>query len=225
MVRNRDMNPQDPQADDWQASAESLLALEAEIPLLSAVREFTERAVRARWFAELGEPIDPKTDNLARAYLDGLGFPDAEPLPVLNWDDALDASESGDLNSAAWEAEEQLRAALTDRVLEGVSEEGLGVMLAHLSAALAEPLAEMADEALMMDDEPPDAIRDLAVGAAQQAAFGGALALAAAALEMADTDDQQAGQEALEHPLMMRYRLFELGRWPLALSGRSLNLF
>ena len=225
MVRNRDMNPQDPQADDWQASAESLLALEAEIPLLSAVREFTERAVRARWFAELGEPIDPKTDNLARAYLDGLGFPDAEPLPVLNWDDALDASESGDLNSAAWEAEEQLRAALTDRVLEGVSEEGLGVMLAHLSAALAEPLAEMADEALMMADEPPDAIRDLAVGAAQQAAFGGALALAAAALEMADTDDQQAGQEALEHPLMMRYRLFELGRWPLALSGRSLNLF
>ena len=225
MVRNRDMNPQDPQADDWQASAESLLALEAEIPLLSAVREFTERAVRARWFAELGEPIDPKTDNLARAYLDGLGFPDAEPLPVLNWDDALDASESGDLNSAAWEAEEQLRAALTDRVLEGVSEEGLGVMLAHLSAALAEPLAEMADEALMMADEPPDVIRDLAVGAAQQAAFGGALALAAAALEIADTDDQQAGQEALEHPLMMRYRLFELGRWPLALSGRSLNLF
>ena len=225
MVRNRDMNPQDPQADDWQASAESLLALEAEIPLLSAVREFTERAARARWFAELGEPIDPKTDSLARAYLDGLGFPDAEPLPVLNWDDAFDASESGDLNSAAWEAEEQLRAALTDRVLEGVSEEGLGVMLAHLSAALAEPLAEMADEALMMADEPPDAIRDLAVGAAQQAAFGGALALAAAALEMADTDDQQAGQEALEHPLMMRYRLFELGRWPLALSGRSLNLF
>jgi hypothetical protein len=29
---------------DWQASAETLRALEAEIPLLSAVREFTERA-------------------------------------------------------------------------------------------------------------------------------------------------------------------------------------
>jgi hypothetical protein len=65
----------------------------------------------------------------------------------------------------------------------------------------------------------------LAVGAAQQAAFGGALALAAAALEMAEQDDQAAGEEALEHPLLLRYRLFELGRWPLALSGRSLNLF
>ena len=117
-----------------------------------------------------------KTAHLARLYLDALGFPDAEPLPVLSWDDALDAAESGDLNSEGWEAEEQLRAALTDRVLAGVSEDGLGVMLAHLSAALAEPLAEMADEALMMADEPPDAIRDLAVGAAQQAAFGGALA-------------------------------------------------
>ena len=210
---------------NWQASAESLLALEAEIPLLSALREFTERAARARWFAELGEPIAPETAHLARLYLDALGFPDAEPLPVLSWDDALDAAESGDLNSEGWEVEEQLRAALTDRVLGGVSEDGLGVMLAHLSAALAEPLAEMADEALMMADETPDAIRDLAVGAAQQAAFGGALALAAAALEMAEADDQQAGEEALEPPLLLRYRLFELGRWPLALSGRSLNLF
>ena len=214
-----------PNGDEWQASAESLLALEAEIPLLSALREFTERAARARWFAELGEPIDGETAHLARLYLDALGFPDAEPLPVLSWDDALDAAESGDLNSEGWEAEEQLRAALTDRVLVGMSEDGLGVMLAHLSAALAEPLAEMADEALMMADEPPDVIRDLAVGAAQQAAFGGALALAAAALEMAEMDDRQAGEDALGHPLLLRYRLFELGRWPLALSGRSLNLF
>ena len=142
----------------------------------------------------------------------------------MSWDDALDAAESGDLNSEGWEVEEQLRAALTDRVLAGVSEDGLGDAGAFIGA-LAEPLAEMADEALMMADEPPDAIRDLAVGAAQQAAFGGALALAAAALEMAETDDRQAGEEALEHPLLLRYRLFELGRWPLALSGRSLNLF
>lgn len=219
----RSMRPN--QEDEWQADDQALLALEAEIPLLSALREFTERAARAPWFSNLGEMIEGDADHLARAYLDMLGFPDAEPVPVLNWDDALDAAESGDLNSEAWEAEEQLRAALSDRVLQGISEEGLGVMLAHLQAALAEPVSEMVDEALMMADEPPDAIRDLAVGAAQQAAFGGALALAAAALDMADYDDQQAGEEALNHPLMLRYRLFELGRWPLALSGRTLNLF
>ncbi len=213
------------QENQWQADAEALLELEAEIPLLSVLREFSDRAQRAAWFSNLGEMMDDETAYLARAYLDMLGFPDAETVPVMNWDDALDASESGDLNSEGWEAEEQLRAALSDRVLQGISEEGLGVMLSYLQAALAEPVSEMVDEALMMADEPPDAIRDLAVGAAQQAAFGGALALAAAALDMAENDDQQAGEEALNHPLMLRYRLFELGRWPLALSGRTLNLF
>ena len=211
--------------DDWQASAESLLALEAEIPLLSALREFTERAARARWYAELGEPIDAETEHLARLYLDALGFPDAEAVPVLNWDDALDAAASLDLNAEAWEAEEQLRAALMDEVLGAVSEEGLGVMLAHLAAQLSEPVSEMVDEALMLADEAPDTIRDLAVGAAQQAAHGAALALLAAAAQAALHEDMALGEEALNHPLLLRYRIFELGHWPLSLAGRTLNLF
>jgi hypothetical protein len=209
---------------DWQPDAEGLMALEAEIPVLNALRDFTDRSLRGRWFAELGEPFDDATAQIARAYLDGLGFPDAEAIAVLNWDDALDASESLDLNAEAWEAEEQLRAALMDDVLQNVSEEGLGVLLAHLAAQLAEILPEMIDEALMMADELPDTIRDLAVGSAQQAAHGAALALAAAVIA-AQEDDMQAGEEALNHPLLLRYRLFELGRWPLALTGRTLNLF
>ena len=92
---------------------------------MSALREFTERAARARWFAELGEPIDAETEHLAWLYLDALGFPDAEAVPVLNWDDALDAAAGLDLNAEAWEAEEQ-GAALMDEVLGSVSEAGLG---------------------------------------------------------------------------------------------------
>lgn len=211
--------------DEWQPDAENLLALEAEIPVLSALREFAERALRAKWFAELGEPPDEETHRVARAYLDGLGFPDADALMVPDWSDALDAAMSLDLNTEAWEAEEQLRAALMQNVLDGVSEEGLGVLLAHLAAGLAEMLPEMVDEALYMADEAPETFRDLAVGAAQQAAHGAALALAAAALQAAQEDDLAAGEEALNHPLLLRYRLFELGRWPLALTGRTLNLF
>ena len=210
--------------DDWQPDAENLMALEAEIPVLQAVTEFASRAERARWFAELGEPFDDATTQIARSYLDGLGFPDADAIAVMNWDDALDASESLDLNAEAWEAEEQLRAALTDTVLSGVSEEGLGVVLAHMAAQLAAILPDMIDEALMMADELPDTIRNLAVGAAQQAAHGAALALAAAALT-AQEEGLEAGEEALNHPLLLRYRLFEQGRWPLALTGRTLNLF
>ena len=212
-------------SDEWQPDAENLLALEAEIPVLSALREFAERAVRARWFADLGEPVDAETAQVARAYLDGLGFPDAEAIGVPDWDDALEAAMSLDLNAEAWEAEEQLRAALMDEVLSGVSEEGLGVLLAHLAAQLAEMLPELVDEALYMADEAPETFRDLAVGAAQQAAHGAALALAAAAVEAAREDDLEAGEAALNHPLLLRYRLFELGRWPLALTGRTLNLF
>ncbi len=212
-------------SDGWQPDAENLMALEAEIPVLSALREFTERAVRANWFADLGEPFDTTTDNLARAYLDQLGFPDADAIAVMNWDDALDASASLDLNAEAWEVEEQLRAGLQDEVLQGVSEEGLSVMLAYLAAQLSEVLPELIDEALMMADELPDTIRDVAVGAAQQAAHGGALALVAAAVRAAKMDDIEAGEEALNHPLLLRYRLFELGRWPVALTGRTLNLF
>lgn len=210
--------------DDWQPDAENLMALEAEIPVLQALTEFAARAERARWFAELGEPFSPATAQIARAYLDGLGFPDAEAIAVMNWDDALDASESLDLNAEAWEAEEQLRAALMDEVLSGVSEEGLGVVLAHMAAQLAALLPDMIDEALMMADELPDTIRDLGVGAAQQAAHGAALALAAAAIA-AQNGGLEAGEEALNHPLLLRYRLFEQGHWPLALTGRTLNLF
>ena len=213
------------ETDEWQPDAENLMALESEIPVLSAVREFADRAVRANWFSQLGDPIDEKTAYLARSYLDMLGFPDADAIGVMSWDDALDASASLDLNTEAWEVEEQLRAGLMEEALAGVSEEGLGVMLAHLSAQLAEVLPELIDEALMMADELPDTIRDLAMGAAQQAAHGGALALVAAAVQASTLDDMEAGEEALNHPLMLRYRLFELGRWPLALTGRTLNLF
>jgi hypothetical protein len=209
----------------WDDSAENLLALEAEIPVLSALRQFSEEAVRAPWFTELGEAFGDETQQIARAYLDALGYPQADAIAVLNWDDALDASASLDMNTEAWEAEEQLRAALLDQALLGVSEEGLGVMLSHLAAQLSDVLREMAEEAIYMADELPDHIIDLAVGAGQQAAHGAALVLAAAAVEAAQNNDMEMGEEALHHPLMLKYRLFEYGHWPLALTGQTLNLF
>ena len=209
----------------WDDSAENLLALEAEIPVLSALRQFSEEAVRAPWFNELGEEFGDETQQIARAYLDALGYPQADAIAVLNWDDALDAAASLDMNTEAWEAEEQLRAALLDQALLGVSEEGLGVMLSHLAAQLSDVLREMAEEAIYMADEMPEHIIDLAVGAGQQAAHGAALVLAAAAVEAAQNNDMEMGEEALNHPLMLKYRLFEYGHWPLALTGQTLNLF
>ncbi len=218
------MSGQNPD-DEWDDSPQNLLALEAEIPVLTALRQFTEEAVRVPWFNALGEDFDDETRQIARAYLDALGYPHAEAIAVLNWDDALDASASMDFNAQSWEAEEQLRAALIDQALQGVSEEGLGVMLSHLAAQLSDVLSELAEEALYMADELPDHILDLAVGAGQQAAHGAALVLVAAAVEATQNDDMEMGEEALNHPLMLKYRLFEYGHWPLALTGQTLNLF
>lgn len=211
--------------NDWHPDAENLLALEAEIPVLSAVRAFAEQAKRARWFTNLGEPHNGRVKLVARHFLDGLGYPQADAIPVMSWDDALDAAASLDLNTEGWEAEEQLRAGLVEQALAGISEQGMGVMLAHLSAELAPVLTELAEEAAYLADEPPEGLLDLMVGAGQQAANGAAWALAAAAVEAAQNDDLALGSEALDHPLMLKYRLFEEGHWPLGLAGRTLNLF
>ena len=58
-----------------------------------------------------------------------------------------------------------------------------------------------------------------------EAAHGAALALLAAAAQAALHEDMALGEEALNHPLLLRYRIFELGHWPLSLAGRTLNLF
>ncbi|MAK10802.1 MAG: hypothetical protein CBC43_002765 [Rhizobiales bacterium TMED83] len=216
-----------PDEEGWQPDAESLNALEAEIPTLAVLRSFADEACRQPWFTELGEPLAVSVKDMARAYLDGLGYPDAEAAPILNWDDALDAALTLDINSSGWEAEEQLRAALVDAALTQVSEEGLGVLLAHLTAQLSETLHELAEEALYMADELPDHVIDLAVGAGQQAAYGAALVLAAGGAQDPDASEANADatSEILSHPLMLKYRLFAAGRWPLTLTGQTLNIF
>ena len=44
--------PKDPHEDAWQPDAESLNALEAEIPILAILRSFADEACRQPWFAE-----------------------------------------------------------------------------------------------------------------------------------------------------------------------------
>jgi len=50
-----------------------------------------------------------------------------------------------------------------------------------------------------------------ATGAAVQSVYNAALLLAA------------GGEET--HPFALKFRLFELGRWPIGVHGRSFNLF
>ena len=57
-------------------------------PLLSVLRDFTERAQRAVGLP-VGEPLDDKTQKIARAYLDGWAFPMPMrlvcPIGMMRW--------------------------------------------------------------------------------------------------------------------------------------------
>ena len=64
-----------------------------------------------------------------------------------------------------------------------------------------------------------------ASGSASQACHHAALTLLAAGIDdpYADPDDPPVDPD--NHPFMLRFRLFERGRWPLGITGNSLNIF
>ncbi|MEC9178803.1 MAG: hypothetical protein VYC76_05020 [Pseudomonadota bacterium] len=225
-------NPLETEAPGEEAISDiALEALEAELPALTVLRDFANRASRVSWFIELGEPLDNDCLDVVTLYLERLGLPDASPAPLLDWRDAADAAQSMDINSEAWEIEEQFRAAATAEALTLISEEGLGIMLTHLASSLSEDVANCVEEALyMVDEASSEALTNLAAGAAQQAVHGAALSLAAYAAHVLKSDPhietiELDNDDIANHPLMLRFRLFEMGRWPVSLIGNSLNLF
>lgn len=176
--------------------------------LLTRFAAITERV---RWFAHLGEPVGPDIRATGRAYLDALGFPDAEIAPLAEFSDAAIAAESLDWDGPAWMVEEHLRASLTAQALSTFDEDGLNAALVEIRARAGAAARIGIDEAAALFDETDEALINAAVGAATQACHQAALVLAAGA------DD--------DHPFAHKFRLFEAGRWPIGVVGNSLNLF
>ncbi|MEL7488168.1 MAG: hypothetical protein AAGJ87_13240, partial [Pseudomonadota bacterium] len=143
--------------------------LERELPGLARVSRFARSLDGVPWFANLGEPLTPGAEAAARQYLDGLGFPDADIAILVDWDDAATAAESLDVQSAAWEAEELLRADLTGRALEFLSEDALKLAMTLIAEKVAEPAKEAMEQASYIWDMEEEGPRQLAVGAAVQA--------------------------------------------------------
>ncbi len=180
-------------------------------PTLRSVVRFNKLLSSVPWFASVGEPLDTETLTSARAYMDLLGFPDAFVAEVEDWEDAAYAAANPEWNSNWWEAEEQLRMGLTASALELMGEEDLNLALTHVSAT-ASPVISNAVEAISeeMGVEDMELVR-AAVGSALQACHQAALVLA-------------AGEED-DHPFALKYKLFEHGHWPIAITGNSFNIF
>jgi hypothetical protein len=216
------ITPHDPD-DDGAPADPDIAALLEEIPRLYRARAFADALSDMHLLQRLGEPLDVADRALARRYLDGLGFPDAEPALVESWEDAAAAAASLDLNAEGWEAEEQLRASVLEDVLGRLDEAALATGLALVAEKAGEAARSAVEEAAAMWDLEDEHLLNAIAGAFAQSAHLAALALLAA-------DDEAAAAAAgeptlLDHPFMAKLRLFARGRWPLGLAGRTLNIF
>jgi len=182
-----------------------------ELPTLQGVSRFVAVVNNMHWFRSLGETPGENDRRIAEGYGPALGFPEAEPAFLFDWEDAADAAATGDMNSASWEAEEQLRAALTDDLLSVLDEDTFEMVMTHINESTIPAIEAAAEEAadyLRIDDG--EFVR-ATTGAAVQAVHQAALVM----LTGADDD----------HPFAIRFRLFERGRWPIGIMGASFLIY
>ena len=183
-----------------------------DVPTLAAVAGLARLIPQIPWFSTLGTAIGPDLRAAADAYVAALGFPGASVADIVEWEDAEFAATNPDWNTDWWEAEEQLRIALTAQAVELLGdEEMLVVALTNVTKAAAECVHLAAAAAAGVIGRRNPALVRAAAGAATQASYQTALLLAA------------GGEE--DHPFALKFRLFEAGRWPLGGVGSSFNIF
>ena len=197
--------------------AGDLEALGDEYPHLLRLRRFALSLGQMPWFANLGAPPSPAVRAMARDYCDFLGFPEAELARLSDWQDAAEAAETLGDNAPAWEAEELIRADLTGAALATLSQEAFDIVFAFVAAEAARAICPAAAESWANWGGEDEAARRAAEGAGIAACNGAALLLAGAAA--------RPDLDAERHPFALKFRLFELGRWPVGVAGASFNLF
>jgi hypothetical protein len=203
-----------PMSNDWSPDPDEEERLLEQIPLLARARRFGDVLDEARFFARAGDKLMRRDREAARLYCDGLGFTDAEPALLSDWDEAMEALSTHDINSPAWEREEFIRADLSERVFDLLDEEGFRVAERMVADKASEAARRAVDEIRALYDIEDEAFLNAAAGATIQASHGALLTFL-----VFDEDDEPEDQ-----PLLYKFRLFAYGRWPIGLIGNSLNL-
>tara|TARA_R110002073_G_scaffold334564_1_gene524339 strand:+ start:1110 stop:1691 length:582 start_codon:yes stop_codon:yes gene_type:complete len=182
-----------------------------EYPTLVLVARFAKLIPRTDWFRYVGEPLEKEVVEKSRAYLDALGFPEATPAEVEDWQEAAASLETNDWNSPFWEVEQQLLSALSVEITETLDPQLLEMVLAHVTSVASEYVGEgvmAAAERWGMEDEE---LLKAAIGEGVQACYQAALVIAAGVGD--------------DHPFALKYQLYETGWWPLGVMGNSFNIF
>ncbi len=180
-------------------------------PGLTGLSRYARLVVRTPWFRMIGEPLDRMLLEDAEEYASELGFPQADVALVEDWDEAATAAETNDWNSPWWEAEEQQTAYLTGLATQRLGDDALETAITIITSRAGEAAAMALETAADIWNVTDEELIRAANGAAVQASYQAALVLAAGAEQT--------------HPFSLKYRLFEAGRWPLAITGNTFNIF
>lgn len=182
-----------------------------DLPTLKAIPSFIEVIRHMPWFRTVGEAPTENVQKAGEDYANALGFPGTLVHFLPDWEEAAYALESNNFNSPGWEAEEQERASLTDRLLSMMDDETFEMVMTHIASEVMPTIEEYAeevrDELMIADDEFVVAVSGLAAQAVHQAA-----------LVMLTAEDE-------DHPLAKRFKLLEQGRLPIGIQGTSLAIF
>jgi hypothetical protein len=168
--------------------------------------ETAERICRAiargSWFSAVGEDLTDAEIADARHYLTAMGRPGTAIAGLASWPAAKAVAVDPGWDTTWWDAEERMRDALTRRAVAEFSQDTVHDALNRIAMAATEALQGEAAVAASRSGDGDIALIKSAAGAATQACHQMALARIAA---------------AADHPFEVKFRLYEGGRWPLAI--------
>ena len=159
--------------------------------------------VRGSWFSSVGEELTDAEIEDARLYLRAIGRPGTAITGLASWPEAKAIAADPGWDRAWWDAEERMRDELTRRAVDEFAEDTVHDALSQIATTATEALQGEAAVAASRSGGGDLALIKSAAGAATQACHQVALARFTAA---------GAG-----HPFEVKFRLYEGGRWPLAI--------
>lgn len=177
---------------------------------LVAVQTVVRIVASLDWFSAIGTPLLASIRTDAEIYLNALGFSDLSVAPLPDWREAKAA-----LDERAWEstwsdAEDQARSALAAQALDINGEDVVSAAVGYVSERAHDAATNSLNACAALLGADSELIEAAAYDARDAACQALLIALS---------------DEGIDHPLALKFRLFEAGRWPLGAVGSSFNLF
>ncbi len=190
--------------------------------ILTRRRRFAWRAVGAfikvlkniPWFRRIGHPLSQEERAAATLCAKSLGFT-AEPVELTSWSEAADIAHALYSQSSWSEEEENISNDIAQSVLKIFNLDQVQVMTTQVQAEATPLIVERVGSNASMWGFDDDQAINAAVGASVKCCCS----------VMHLMSSEYAGNDLEKHYLGVKFKLFELGRWPLGVLGHTFYIF